>query len=94
MYRSGEARYVLALTLAVLHDVVDILGVISNPLVESVLDILIAFGLVVLLGFSPIPFLITIADALPGIDLSPMWTAYVLYRYLSECRVRVPVENE
>ena len=92
MYRSGETRYILALTLAVLNDVVDFLGVISNPLVESALDVLLALGLVILLGFSPLPFLITIADALPGIDLSPMWTAYVLYRYLSERRVKVPVE--
>ncbi len=72
-------REAAALMLAVINDALDLMDVVQP--FESVLDVVLALAIIWLLRekltwrTAAILFL----DALPFVDLVPMWTLYVLY---------------
>ncbi|RLE92139.1 MAG: hypothetical protein DRJ55_04850 [Thermoprotei archaeon] len=88
MSAAVRARFALAFILALVNDILDIVGFFSSPVIESAADILLAAALLFLLGLSPVPIAVAILDAFPGIDLSPAWTAYVAYKYLTKKTAR------
>ncbi len=72
-------REAAALLLAVANDASDLLDV-AQPL-ETILDVLLALAIIWLLKekLTWRTALILLLDALPFIDLVPMWTLYVIY---------------
>jgi len=81
---KSDSRFLLLLAVAALNDAVDLLAIL-NPVVETLLDILTAILICIILGeINPWLFLTTILDAVPGVDFAPIWTLYVIYRYISK----------
>ena len=79
-----KKRYALLFILAALNDAIDILEVL-NPLIELFLDLLTAGLITIVLGeLDPTIFLITVLDSIPFVDLAPIWTGYVYYKYYKE----------
>ena len=94
---STQHKYLVLLSLAVLNDAVDLLG-LANPLAEVLFDLLIVALIHVLLrSLNPLVVLVTLLDIVPGIDIAPFWSLYVIYLYLSGAgekkKVRVRVEG-
>ena len=76
--------YALLFLLAALNDAIDILEIL-NPFLELFLDVLTAALITLILGeLDPIVFLITVLDTVPYIDLAPIWSGYVYYKYYKE----------
>ncbi len=101
--RTEDYYFLLAFVLATLNDIVDLLGLLIQPY-ETIFDMILAVIISLLIRRIDIwSFLITIIDAIPSIDLMPIWFLYVLYRYIEfkerrkkieerERVVKVPVE--
>jgi len=91
---SSKGRFALLFALAALNDAVDLLGLVS-PIVEVILDVFTAVLVTAALGeLNPLLFLVALLDVIPGIDYTPFWTFYILYKYLvwgRPRRVRVDV---
>lgn len=72
--------YSIALLLAMVNDILDLAG-LGAPLPEAVVDALLALAII---GSLPerrlIDILGAIADTITGIDIAPIWSAYVLCR--------------
>jgi len=84
--------------LALLNDGLDLLGM-RSPIIELVLDIIIVIAIFLLRRkIDPWILIIALFDLIPGIDIAPIWTLYMLYLYLTEMsrsaprRVKVKVE--
>ena len=97
-----DTKFLPLFSLAILNDVIDVLGLLSQPY-ETFLDLAVAVLTSLLLRkIDVVAFVITIIDLIPGLDVMPIWFLYILYRYLEyheksatskENRVvRVPVE--
>lgn len=85
--REEEYKFLLLFILAIINDAVDLLG-LFNPFIEVLLDLLIASMINILLGFNIWAILITFIDIIPGIDLAPIWTLYMLKLYLSRSKTK------
>ena len=94
-YQRKRVSFILLFALAALNDSIDLLGLL-NPFLETIFDVFLAIIICLNSGeVNPWLFLITVVDAIPGIDFTPFWTLYVLYLYLKESskkRVKVKVE--
>ena len=100
MSRRSTYTWTLMFVLALLNDGLDLLGMLS-PVIELVLDIIIVIAIFLLRRKVDLWILIiALLDLIPGIDIAPIWTLYVLYLYLTEIsrgaprRVKVKVEVE
>jgi len=84
-------REAAALALALLDDALDLVDV-AQPL-ESLVDIALALAIIWLLRekLSWRNGLVLVLDALPFVDLIPMWTLYVLYVISRKPGKTVPV---
>jgi len=94
---SIQQKYLILFSLALINDVVDLLGLL-NPLFEVVFDVvIIALIHFLLRTLNPLIILVTLLDVIPGVDIAPFWTLYVFYLYLSKVgekrRVKVKVEG-
>ncbi len=88
-----EGSFLLLFTLAVINDALDVIGKLTQPY-ETFFDIFLAFLISIIMGHVDVwAFLITFLDALPLIDLPPLWTLYILYRYLA-VRMRLSKEKK
>jgi len=77
-------RYAILFLLAALNDALDILE-IFNPFIELLLDVFTAIIITFLLGeLDPILFLVAVFDTVPFVDLAPVWTGYIYYKYYKE----------
>jgi len=98
---TKDIKFLPLFSLAILNDVLDFIGLFSQPY-ESILDLIVAVSVSIFLRKVDIPaFAIIILDLIPGLDLMPIWFLFILYRYLeykekekilSEKVVKVPVE--
>ncbi len=101
----SELRFLPLFALAALNDAVDVLGLVAQPY-ETIFDVILATAISLAVGLDVVSFLIAVADLIPGLDAMPIWTLYVLYKFLEykeraaeaekggvrPRRVRVPVE--
>jgi len=92
-----ERRFLLLLSLAIINDAIDVLGLL-NQILETILDVFTAALICIVLNeFNPWIFILAVIDLIPGIDITPFWTIYILYRYFIEkvsakTRVKIRVE--
>ena len=85
-----KRKYAILFLLAAFNDALDILE-IFNPFIELLLDIFTAAVITYLLGeLDPIVFLVAVLDAVPFVDLAPVWTGYIYYRYYKELQAITP----
>ena len=98
MSRRSTYTWTLMFVLALLNDGLDLLGM-RSPIIELVLDIIIVIAIFLLRRkIDPWILIIALFDLIPGIDIAPIWTLYMLYLYLTEMsrsaprRVKVKVE--
>jgi len=98
MSRRSTHTWTLMFILALLNDGLDLLGM-RSPIIELVLDIIIVIAIFLLRRkIDPWILIIALFDLIPGIDIAPIWTLYMLYLYLTEMsrgaprRVKVKVE--
>jgi len=85
-----KKRYALLFLLAALNDAIDILEIL-NPFLELLLDLFTAALITFLLGeLDPIVFLVTVLDVVPFVDLAPIWSGYIYYRYYKETQAAKP----
>ncbi len=73
-------RWLVAFAVAVLNDVVDILGAGAVPVAGDLLDVAATAVLVPLVG-GPKP-LVTATELIPGSDFLPIFTLVTLWAYL------------
>ena len=81
--RNNNLKFTILFALAIINDAIDILGLFS-PIFEVFLDLGVAIMINALLGFNIWSFIITFLDIIPGIDLAPIWTLYILKLYIQE----------
>jgi len=92
-----ERKYLILLSLAIINDAIDLLGLL-NQLLETILDVFTAALICIVLNeLNPWVFILAAIDLVPGIDITPFWTIYILYRYVIEkiqgrSRLRIRVE--
>ena len=98
MSRRSTYIWTPMFVLALLNDGLDLLGM-RSPIIELVLDIIIVIAIFLLRRkIDPWVLIIALFDLIPGIDIAPIWTLYMLYLYLTEMsrgaprRVKVKVE--
>jgi len=85
-----KKRYAILFLIAALNDALDIVEVL-NPLLELLLDVLTAALITFMLGeLDPMVFAIAVLDAIPIIDLAPIWSGYIYYRYYKEVSATKP----
>ena len=78
-----DLKFLILFILAIANDAIDILG-LFNPIAEVFLDLSVVVMINLLLGFNVWSFIITFIDIIPGIDLAPIWTLYILKLYLQK----------
>jgi len=86
--RRRAIAYSMALLLAIVNDILDLAG-LGAPLPEAVVDGLLAIAIISSLPERRlIDVLGAITDIITGIDIAPIWSAYVLYRMKKVSRRR------
>lgn len=72
--------YGIAMLLAIINDVLDLAG-IGVPMIETLFDAALAILIISALPERKLTdILVALADMFTGIDITPMWTLYLLYR--------------